>query len=209
MRPLAEFCYKRRRLVVVAWIVMFAAILVLCLPFRQVPDGLQAARLGEPAGAGLVEGPRRFVRTGFSGQFVFKSDQGIQTPAVRQAMEKFFADVQSQSRASRSSVLTTRRTPIRSVPTARSPTRSLTCQRPRAAPVRRRCQGLRVALEPGRPCRAFRSTLVATSSRLRLPASEVIGVVAAVIILLLAFGSVLAMWLPIVTALFGIGCGLR
>ena len=39
-------------------------------------------------------------------------------------------------------------------------------------------------------------------------ATEAIGLIAAVIILLLAFGSVLAMGLPIMTALFGIGIGL-
>jgi len=40
------------------------------------------------------------------------------------------------------------------------------------------------------------------------PASEAIGVLAAVVILLVAFGSLLAMGLPILTALFGIGIGL-
>ena len=40
------------------------------------------------------------------------------------------------------------------------------------------------------------------------PASEAIGIVAAIFILLLAFGSLLAMGLPIMTALFGIGIGL-
>ena len=40
------------------------------------------------------------------------------------------------------------------------------------------------------------------------PASELIGILAAVIILLIAFGSLLAMGLPIMTALFGIGIGL-
>ena len=40
------------------------------------------------------------------------------------------------------------------------------------------------------------------------PASELIGILAAVVILLIAFGSVLAMGLPIMTALFGIGTGL-
>jgi RND superfamily putative drug exporter len=40
------------------------------------------------------------------------------------------------------------------------------------------------------------------------PKSEAIGILAAVIILLVAFGSVLAMGLPIMTALFGIGTGL-
>ena len=39
------------------------------------------------------------------------------------------------------------------------------------------------------------------------PASEGIGLLAAIVILLLAFGSVLAMGLPIMTALFGIGIG--
>jgi RND superfamily putative drug exporter len=37
--------------------------------------------------------------------------------------------------------------------------------------------------------------------------SEFIGIAAAIVILLIAFGSVLAMGLPIMTALFGIGCG--
>jgi RND superfamily putative drug exporter len=60
----------------------------------------------------------------------------------------------------------------------------------------------------------------ANSSRLRVelggtmftdqsqPASEAIGILAAVMILLLAFGSLLAMGMPIMTALFGIGIGL-
>ena len=40
-----------------------------------------------------------------------------------------------------------------------------------------------------------------------LPESEIYGVLAAVIILILAFGSVLAMGLPIGIALFGLGVG--
>jgi RND superfamily putative drug exporter len=41
-----------------------------------------------------------------------------------------------------------------------------------------------------------------------LPASEVIGVLAAIVVLLIAFGSLIAMGLPIVTALIGIGISL-
>jgi putative drug exporter of the RND superfamily len=41
----------------------------------------------------------------------------------------------------------------------------------------------------------------------RLPASELLGLLAAIVILLIAFGSVLAMGLPIGTALFGLGVG--
>ena len=40
-----------------------------------------------------------------------------------------------------------------------------------------------------------------------LPESEALGLLAAIIILLIAFGSVLAMGLPIITALFGLGTG--
>ena len=40
------------------------------------------------------------------------------------------------------------------------------------------------------------------------PESEILGVLAAIVILLIAFGSVLAMGLPIVTALFGLGVGI-
>ena len=43
-------------------------------------------------------------------------------------------------------------------------------------------------------------------SEFELPESEVYGILAAVVILIIAFGSVLAMGLPIGTALFGLGC---
>ena len=39
------------------------------------------------------------------------------------------------------------------------------------------------------------------------PASELVGILAAIVVLLIAFGSLIAMGLPIVTALIGI-CGL-
>ncbi len=55
-----------------------------------------------------------------------------------------------------------------------------------------------------------RSSVVSPSVRCSKPAfgaSEGIGILAAMIILLVAFGSLIAMGLPIVTALFGIGVG--
>ena len=44
-------------------------------------------------------------------------------------------------------------------------------------------------------------------AKFKLPASEALGVIAAVIILVFAFGSIIAMGLPIGTALFGLGMG--
>ena len=62
------------------------------------------------------------------------------------------------------------------------------------------------AAQPGvEGCRS--STAVTCSASSPLPESEILGIIAAVIILILAFGSVLAMGLPIGTALFGLGVG--
>ena len=44
--------------------------------------------------------------------------------------------------------------------------------------------------------------------KFEFPASELLGVLAAIVILLLAFGSVIAMGLPITTALIGLGIGM-
>src|SRR5205085_9120234 len=41
-----------------------------------------------------------------------------------------------------------------------------------------------------------------------MPASEIVGVIAAIVVLLIAFGSLIAMGLPILTALVGIGVSL-
>ena len=41
-----------------------------------------------------------------------------------------------------------------------------------------------------------------------MPASEIVGIVAAIIVLLIAFGSLIAMGLPILTALIGIAISL-
>ena len=50
--------------------------------------------------------------------------------------------------------------------------------------------------------------VVQQAERPKLPASELFGLLAAMVILLLSFGSVIAMGLPIITALFALGVGL-
>ena len=45
-------------------------------------------------------------------------------------------------------------------------------------------------------------------SDVQMPASEVVGIIAAIVVLLVAFGSLIAMGLPIVTALIGVGISL-
>ncbi len=50
--------------------------------------------------------------------------------------------------------------------------------------------------------------VVASNSRGKPPSSELIGLAVAVVVLLIAFGSVIAMGLPLLTAIFGLGIGL-
>ena len=50
--------------------------------------------------------------------------------------------------------------------------------------------------------------VVASNSRGKPPSSELIGLAVAVVVLLVAFGSVIAMGLPLITAIFGLGIGL-
>ena len=70
--------------------------------------------------------------------------------------------------------------------------------------IAQRIQGLAAPLAM-RASSAVLGRLVRVSS---MPASEIVGVVAAIIVLLVAFGSLIAMGLPILTALVGIGISL-
>ena len=108
-----------------------------------------------------------------------------------------------------------------SVTTPTSPRALDSSPRTTRSPTRRSCSTCSRTTCPSisrRTCAPSRRTRTPTSSQVELggymftdqtqPASEAIGVLAAMFILLIAFGSLLAMGLPIMTALFGIGIGL-
>ncbi len=209
MKQLAHLCYRRRGSVLLIWVALIVALFTLSNTiggeFRtefKLPGSESQAALDILKDGGFGD------RTGTQAQIVFEADQGVDEPAVRQAMEKLFGQVESD------------------VPDA-----SLVSPYSEGG-TRQIAQGGKIAYaelnlakrsqegyhQAGDQIKAMRKQVSAPGLRIELggemfaaqqmPASEAIGVAAAIIILLVAFGSVLAMGLPIVTALFGVGCGI-
>ena len=146
-------------------------------------------------------------RAGHTGQIVFTSAEGIDAPVVRAAMEFLFADITTvpgvavrspyQPEGS-TQVSADRKVAFADLDLGQGEVEQA---RVRADAVVAARAGTAV---PGGLTVELGGELFYEESAF---ASEAFGLLAAVVILLVAFGSVLAMGLPIVTALFGIGCG--
>ena len=209
LRRLSAWCYRRRRRVVAAWLVALVGISVLgqtaggtLLKTFSLP-GTESQRSFDVLG-------REFGRKGDTGDLVFKVRNGgdVRASAVRAEIEPLFATLRRQPH-------------VVSVTSPYDPAGSRFISqdgRIAYAEILFDVQPNDVPLTLASHMRTLAKN--ASSPRLQVelagsmftdqtqPASEAIGVLAAVLILLLAFGSLLAMGLPIMTALFGIGIGL-
>src|SRR5213083_129009 len=94
MKGIAQFSYRRRRLVIIGWIGLliglFALSSVLAGEYKtdfKLPGSESQAALDLLKAKGVND------RTGFSGQVVFKADNGVADATVKSTMEKFFADI--------------------------------------------------------------------------------------------------------------------
>jgi RND superfamily putative drug exporter len=209
LRRVASWCYRRRRLVVGAWIVALFGISVLgstvggdLLKTFSLP-GTESQRAFDVLG-------KDFQRKGDTGDLVFKvkGTGDVRSPEVRQEIRPVFDELRKQPHV----VSVT--TPYQS-----EGARFISSDGKIAyAEILFDVQSNDVPIDLAKHMRAIAKD--ANSSHLQVelggymftdqtqPASEAIGVLAAVFILLIAFGSLLAMGLPIMTALFGIGIGL-
>jgi RND superfamily putative drug exporter len=207
LQRLARTAYRRRRRVVVIWIIALIGISVLAngiigsdfntdfnLPdseSRQVQDLLEE---------------RNPNRAGFAGQIVFEAQQGVDDPEVRQAMEQLFAqvdeiagvDVTSPYSAEGAGQISTR------APIAFAELQVEDRSQSEFLNLSDEVQDLGDEISIDGLTIEYGGEIFA---EFELPESEILGLLAAVIILLLAFGSVLAMGLPIATALVGLGTG--
>jgi putative drug exporter of the RND superfamily len=210
MKTLAHFCYRRRRIVLLCWIGLLAVLFGLSgafggqfkLEFRLPgSESQQAVDLLEEKGAN--------ERTGDVGQIVFQADQGVNNPRVRQTLEKFFNDIQSNVEGVQ-------------VQSPYEPTNSYQIARDDRTAYAETHFSYRTGEQYAEDAQVVKD--LHDQLQESLPAglqvelggdlfadepefsSEAFGILAAVVILLLVFGSILAMGLPIVTALFGIGC---
>jgi putative drug exporter of the RND superfamily len=207
---LARFCFRRRRIVLGAWVLL----LLVSGALQANPGADYKTEFGLPSSEsrkGFKVLEENFGQTGggLNAQFVFEANQGIDDPAVKASMEKFFA-VASKLKGLN---VTSPYTPEGALQVARqgelagklafadvniAPTVSqqdLIKYRASLIKAMPKVDGLKVLLG-GQAFGAFEP-----------PETELIGLAFAVVILILAFGSVLAMGLPIGTALFGIAVG--
>ena len=143
-------------------------------------------------------------RAGFTGEIVFRAENGITDPAVQEAMTTLFERVDALEEVSLTSPY--------DVPTQISQSGTIAFA---ALDIAITTQGEALAISeeiqhldddidvPGLQIEYGGNVF----AEFELPASEAYGLLAAMIILVLAFGSILAMGLPIGTALIGLGVG--
>jgi RND superfamily putative drug exporter len=208
---LARTMYRRRRLVVVGWIVFLVAVFTL----SGSVGGAFKTNFGLPSSESQAAFDRLEERgfrdrAGESAQIVFEAPAGVDAPPVRRAMTELFADIERTVRDS--SVVS---------PYSAQGARQI------AADGSVAYAELNLADRTQEEVQAAGDDVEALLAAADLPAgvdvalggdmfveespggaSEAVGVLAAMVILLIAFGSVLAMGLPIFTALCGVGSGI-
>ncbi len=144
-------------------------------------------------------------RAGFSAQIVIRAEQGVDDPAVQQTLQQLMDFAAEQPDVSVTSPY--------DAPQQVSEDGTIAF-----AQLDVRDRPFTELTELGTDIEDFGDELPAVDglqieyggdlfSEFELPESEILGIIAAVIILILAFGSVLAMGLPIGTARFGLGIG--
>ena len=209
LQRLARTTYRRRWFVLGGWVALLVGLFALVSSvggdFRtsfELP-GSESQEAFE-----LLEERGFSDRAGERGQIVYETDAGVDDPEVQAAMEEVFADVDAEvegvsvvSPYSEAGARQISEDGTIAYAELNFEDRTYEDYQPIAdeivaivEPVD--VEGLQVELGGDIFIEEFE------------PGSEQIGLLGAVIILLIAFGSVLAMGLPIMTALFGIGTGI-
>ncbi len=208
----ARFCYRRRWLVLLLWVLVLFGSQALAGNFGGEPSSSfsipgsefqKAQDLLKSAGRGF---------SGFRGQVVFSSNSGTADPAVQKSAEALFKKIKGVKTVS--SI-----TSPYDAANARAASQVSKDGKVAFADVNFNTESSNAIKDPA----AKIATLVESANRGGLQAelsgfmfqdrqppgaTEGVGILAAIIILLVSFGSVLAMGLPILTAMFGIGIGL-
>ena len=207
---LGSWCHRRRRVVVALW---FAALIALGAVSGAVGTSFQdeftLPDVESRTGFDILESEFGGQGTGIGGTIVFRAEQGVEDPEVKAAMQGLFADLDARD--------------------------DLTIVSPydEAGAFQIALTGddagkIAFAELEAQPDASFAETLAisedilaaipdveglqvevggAAFAEFEAPDSEVLGLAFAIVILIVAFGSVLAMGLPVGVALAGIGAG--
>ncbi|MFJ6562185.1 MMPL family transporter [Streptomyces sp. NPDC091412] len=204
---LARFCYRRRRLVLLAWIVGVIAVAFAGFGFGAAADNDFSGGSSDSAKAQTLIEKHFPERQGDTLTLAIKAEKGIDDPAARQKIEQVIADLDASPLTGpvtspyRDEDLVTkdRRIARTTIPlTAKDVKKSEV--KPLVTMVKE-ASGDGVTLGLGGE-KAEKAETPPQGS------SESVGIVAAAVILFIAFGSLVAMGLPIVTALLAIVAGI-
>ncbi len=205
---LARFCYRRRWLVLTVWVVLLVGLGALSgvaagefktefsLPGSESDNALQILR------------EHGFdARAGETAQIVFQSESGFDDPVTRETIENFLTQIDEQVDGA-----------TVSSPFAPGGERQISQDGTIAyADINLSERAFEEYTDAGKQIQALGSNMSVEGLRIEYGGNmfweqsqslaELIGVIGAMIILLVAFGSLIAMGLPILTALFGIATG--
>ena len=213
---LARFCYRRRWLVLGIWVALLVVLNVASgaigtnyhTEFNQ-PDS-ESKQVQDALTAGGNE-----ADAGFPASIVFSADQGNQDPTVQATMTQFFDQIKAMDGVNLISPYDPEGQQLNSA--AGSPNNSLGrdvsfAQLTITERDQKATQDFADAVEKIGDQIDVAGLHITYGGQVfqkfEFPASELLGVLAAIVILLLAFGSVIAMGLPITTALIGLGIGM-
>jgi putative drug exporter of the RND superfamily len=211
LKRLACACFRRRRRVVVIWI---AGIIVLGIVQGAVGTAYSSdftlPDVESKRGVDILDDEFGGQGAGQVGTIVFAAEQGVEDPAIRQAMEAFLAEVAEIDDVQ--SVTSPYDEGNEAQISSREGSDGLIAYAEFEAPSD---ASFEETAEVGRQIRAAMPTVEGLRIELgggafadfEVPSSEALGLGFAIIILIVAFGSVLAMGLPIGVALAGIASG--
>jgi RND superfamily putative drug exporter len=203
---LADFCYRKRRYVLLAWVLVFVAVMAAGSSLPAENRANYQTPGAESTKAYALLSDRFPARKGDSVKIVFAGD--LNTPAARSAVDAVVATAKAQAYV----------TGVVSPFAPEGATQFSRDRRVAFAEVQFDRPFDQLANADAKFQKHFLDAVnpgprdgieveVSTFVAAQQLGSEAIGLVFAAFILLLAFGSALAMGLPIVTALFGLGIG--
>ncbi|MCU1461090.1 MAG: putative integral rane export protein [Acidimicrobiales bacterium] len=208
---LARWCYRRRRAVVVSWIVGFIVLNALGGAIGSAyTDNFSGGHSDSIAAFDLLK--TRFpARAGDTADIVFTSTKGVNDPGARTALESLFAEV-GPGKLPHVVAIDSPYTGVGRVShdgsiayaTVTFDKQAGDLPAKTAKPLIDAAKKVKV---PGLTIE-LSGPLVARALQPPMGATEGIGLLAAIVILFIAFGSLLAMSLPVLAAIFGVGIGL-